>query len=222
MSFELFRANGSVSLNDREDCLRLIDEGSVTGTFFQRDLQDDIDMFEYKVTLQRPIDDTVFLFFLQSDFDKITRHRPVEFNANQIDLYFLSSKNITKNYKYFAPFSFDTFSTSTDFGAQIFDGSGNLIYDTRVPECKLKDTFIVGDSGTSSSHVSDSNAWYSLNLFPVDISVVPSEFGSIFVLKSFEQQTSTSVKIDVAAFQAGPNPTTTATAPNVPMVLLDP
>jgi len=223
MSFEVFRNDGSVSLNDRENCLRLVQEGSVTGTAFGQDFETASTMYEYKITVPRPIDDNVFLLFIKSDFDKITRHRNVEFTQNEANVYFLSTANIVKEYKYFAPFSFGSFSTETDFGATIFDENGVLIYDTRVPECKIKDTFPVGDATQTVSHAAVGTAWYSLNLFPVDFSVVPSgqPSNNIIILKSFQQLSSTSLEINVSAFLIATNRTTQALAPVCPMILLD-
>lgn len=225
MSIEVKRSDGTVSLNDREKCLRLVQEGAVTSFDSEGDAAENITMYKYQVTVPAPIDNEVFILFIKSDFDKVTRTESISISGSTAIITFWSSANTSKEYKYFAPYSFDTFSTSTDYGAVIYSQSGELIYDSRVKECVLKDFFTVSDRGTTSTHLSTATAWYSLNLFPIDVDVVPTNTPglSLAIFSSYRQISSTEVEIVPTAFGvSSSNPTTVSNQPDTNMVLLDP
>lgn len=169
MSILVNRADGTVSLNDRENFLRLAQEGDVSSISTSNSSSDGT-VYNYEISLPAPVANNAFLLFIKSDGDKISRIEKPDFSSSTMTFKFTSTSDVQKKYIYFAPYSFDSYTANTSFGAKVFNSSGTVMYDSRIEECIFRDSALIKGPGTTSSHVATTSAWYSINTFPIGFS----------------------------------------------------
>lgn len=169
MSIVVKRSDGTVSLNDRESFLRLAQEGDVSSVSTSNSSSDGT-VYNYEVQVPAPVANNAFLLFIKSDGDKISRTEKATFSSSTMTFKFTSTADVNKKYIYFAPYSFDLYTTDTSFGAKVFDSAGTVMYDSRIQECIFRDSALIKGPGTTSSHIATPAAWYSVNTFPIGFS----------------------------------------------------
>ena len=223
MSIKITRPDGTESLNEREPFLRLYDEGQITPTSTTQDL-DGATWYRYNVPIPSDIQGKTIIVFFKSDFDEFF----CEAENNEFTL--TSRINTLKSYKIYANYSFESYSVPTNYGAKILSPSGNVLYDSRVPEAVYLDHFITTEQGGPYSHNSVSEAWYSVSTFTPfpTFACGPAvgsnlQFRTLIARATLKQVSSTQVESsDFVYNQIIPGCLNSSPTFNLPVMLLDP
>jgi len=223
MSIKINRADGTESLNNREPFLRFYEEGQLSSS---GSLEDNDGKLWYRYTVPIPVDiqgKTVFVY-IKSDFDEFFC------DTEEDNFYFYSELNTSKQYKIYANYSFESYSVSTNYGAKILDPSGNVLYDSRVPEAVYLDHFVVTNDGGPYFHSATSEAWYSVSTYSARFRLqcgtaptVPGGFISRFLIQTLKQVSSNKVESGLFVSKEGIiGCTTRENSYTFPIMLLDP
>lgn len=204
MSILIKNQNDDTLINDRDDYLRLVEQGQLSndGTVTEGGL------YFYSVTVPLFGSNDPFILAVKSDFDRIVPLPPEDGNNSQT-ISFYSSSSGPKDYKYFSKFSFGSFTTETGQGIQVFKEDGSLSYDSRIPEAKHIDSLVIVTPSSNTvnftqniTHNEASPAWYSVNTFPHNFSFFPdSPSFRVVILRSFQQISSTETEINATGIE---------------------
>jgi len=195
---QVFNSQGETTLLSSKSILRLTETGSVSPS------SQDGEGYFYETQVNLPNKDDPFFFCVQSEFDKIAFLGQV-WNSdgnNLSDIQFFSTLPGPKNYRLYTTFNFSSYTIDTNYGMQLFGESGNVIYDSRVPEAIYIDLLNIPASTSGSiNHKAISDCWYPINTFPASFEIISSPpVGEIF-FRGIQQVSSTESK--VIEFDAG-------------------
>lgn len=189
---KVFDKQGNVALTDASRSMKLSGSGSVS--YFDKT---NTDIYKYRVNITVPDASKPFLFCVKSDYDYLTLgtsdYDPSLTGPQNINFEFLSSISGPKDYRLYTTFDFEQYTASSDYGMKLFDSSGTISYDSRVPEAVLEDVLNVGASDGIITHSSVSTPFYAINLFPVSQGNVPvaGSTSSVFIRRGLVQRSST-------------------------------
>lgn len=168
----VFDSQGNVTLDDSKSSFRLYESGSASNYDVSN-----TGYYAYRVNIGLFATQLPYLFTVKSDFDTISPSGIDSASDGSDIIKFLSNSSGPKEWKLYTPFYFENYATSTNYGIKMFSESGDVAYDSRVPEAKLVDFLDMQDSYENFTHKAASPAWYAINTFPINQAIGPGPGG---------------------------------------------
>ena len=199
-------SQGETTLLSEKSILRLTETGSVSPSDPEFIAASAGEGYFYKPFVTLPDASDPFLFCVQSDYDKIAisqQNLNIVNQGGETGISFWSTSSGPKNYRLYTTFNFSNEISPTNYGINLFDGSGNKVYDSRAPEAIFVDLLNIPSTNSASiNHSTTNDCWYAISSFPMSFRITGQTNQLAQIFFRGVQQTSPS-STNVVDFYAG-------------------